>query len=134
MGYESKLYFVRTSPHALHGEHEHRYAEKIVEINMCKVGGMPSCFKRPTNWFIFADDGNTEILEDKYEQPLYECEIEDLYQWLVNTMDADQSTYRRFPLLLSILEGFGDVEYSEAGFYLKLKPEWAGLKVLHFGY
>lgn len=133
MGYESKLYFVQCSPYGSRGlDSDKIFAEKIVEINMCKIDGMPSCFRKVSDYYVYADDGNTEIIEDKYGEPLYQCEVKDLYDWLKKTMLEDPEGYRRYDLLLNVIKGFADFTYLDE--WIDLKPKWQWIKVLHFGY
>lgn len=151
MGYESKLYFCFKYPNGfVDPDIKKQFVEKIVEVNMCKIGGVPSCFVKSrtiddktgrdiiqykeTDCFVYADDGDTRILEDCYGDPLYECTIPELYQWLEEQMAEDSEGYRRYDLLLNVIKGFCDIKEFTYGKYCELKPKWQNMIVLHFGY
>ena len=136
MGYESKIVIVEHLPHAKFDDDKKLFAEKIVEVRMSKMGGRPSCFARETDLYYYMDDGNTQVLEDKYDEPLRECEIPELYKWLLETMerDRDAATYRRCDLLKGVLESFGEVHKTDHGQWLELKPKWKYVRALHYGY
>lgn len=135
MGYESKLYFVQKYPNSHRDPEVNRFwCEKIVEVNMCKIGGMPSCFRKPTDCYLFADDGNTMITEDQYGEPLYECSIPALYTWVLNAMKNDPDGYRRYDVLKKVCEGFIDIVDTPFGVRYYVKPKWHYAMVLHFGY
>ena len=98
MGYESKLYIVNKR-NKYDGD-EKRYAQVIATYDMCKYYGFGDTFKRKTDCFIYADDGNTKILEDCYGDELGEASIEDVIEFVKNNQMFE--TYRRnTPLLLS---------------------------------
>lgn len=118
MGYESRIYVVEK--YKAIGEDSKRYAEIIGSFNMCKFSGFGDIPREETDCFIYADDGNTHILEDLYGDPLMEMDIEDVITYLEEYQDK-QAHYRRVEPLLKLLKGF-NVE------------EWNDLVVLHYGY
>jgi hypothetical protein len=118
MGYESKLYVVNKRG-SLNGESK-RWAEVVAVFNMCKFGDFNGVFIKETDCFIYADDGNTEITEDKYGDSLKEASVEDVIKYLEEYKDT-QEPYRRVEPLLGLLKGF-DVS------------EWEDLIILHYGY
>ena len=133
MGYESKLYFVRTYDSTPKLSYDEKiFAEKILEIRLGKIGGMPKCFKKPTNYFVYKDDGETPILKDSYGEPLYECDLNELRNWLLEEMENEP--YYVFNLLKSVIEGFGTVQFSPYGEWIDVRPKWATIRVLHCGY
>ena len=103
MGYESKIFVVKKSN--LHPEPDGVYAEVIASIRLSKIGGRPACFKRPTNCFIYADDGDTHITKDEYGDPLYECSVNECFHWLQDTMMKAGGDYWRYYILDGILRG-----------------------------
>ena len=118
MGYESRLYIVDKM-----GEKESerkRYAQVVAMYDICKFGAFDGLFQTITDCYIYADDGNTEVLEDKYGEPLKEASITDVIEYLEKYKES-QEYYRRVEPLLSLLKGF------------KLE-EWGKLTVLHYGY
>ena len=122
MGYESKLYVVDKMEYAI--PEFKPWGQVICMIDICKYP-VVSDFMREhpdTDCYIYADDGNTEIIEDRYGEPLKECDVEELFEF-VNTLVENGETYRRVFPLHAMLKSF--VEH---------KNEWQNLKVLHFGH
>jgi hypothetical protein len=117
MGYESKLYIVdKREPEKTEGK---RYAQVITMFNMCKFD-FGSIFSKETDCYFYADDGNTEIIKDRYDDTLTEANIEDVIQYLEEYKN-NQEYYRRVDPLLGLLKGFNPAE-------------WDDLKILHYGY
>lgn len=122
MGYESRLYIVNksTSHDKINGK-EMVYGEIIAIFNLSKVYAVSNeMTKYPiTNAYIYADDGNTKIIEDKYGKPLIEIPIADAIKILDYVSKTDH--YRRYEPCLSLLKSFN-------------LSEWQNLVVLHYGY
>lgn len=136
MGYESTIYFARKSNLSpMPQDDNHIFAIKEVELRLGKLGGMPSCFRKPTNYFVYSDDGDTPMLEDKYGEPLYECTLGELWDWTTKELEesrAEGESYYRHSLnlLRCTLLSYG---YSLCGIY---KPNAFGqnMVVMHYGY
>lgn len=145
MGYESKIFIVRktgTGREVGEDKKERTYAEKIAEINMCKIGGMPKCFyikppditeknqgdpkARVTDCYIYHSDGNTVILKDCYGDPLAECTPQQLLKW-VNERILNDDFYARYYLLKAMLE---EVIYTSED----INGSWGDVVCLHYGY
>lgn len=120
MGYESKIYVVRKG-HML-GDNTKRYAQKVAEFKLGKVYGVSDPLRRmpKTDCYIYADDGNTEIIEDCYGDELTECTPANLIKLIENDI-ALNGDYWRYSLLLATLR---EVE--------KLKDNQ--ICCLHYGY
>lgn len=120
MGYESKIYVVNK----WHGSEENGkcYAEKIAELKMSKCGDFCSVFSKKTDCFIYQDDGNTPILEDKYGDELKEAAVDDVVDWLKTTISGGED-YRRFKMALALLKSFQTEQW-----------ERENIAVLHYGY
>lgn len=119
MGYESKIYIVRKG-HAFSGE-EKRYAQKLVEFELGKVyeiSGTLSNYSK-TDCYIYADDGDTQIIEDRYGEPLTECGICDLISIVKQAQKV--SDYYMYDILLATLKEFERLNDSH-------------IVCLHFGY
>lgn len=125
MGYESRIYVVKKSTilDTFYNGSKKRYAELIASVNMCKCIGLLDIFKNETDCFIYADDGNTQIIEDSYDDPLKETDVKTVVDWL-NAEIAHGNDYRRLPVLLGVLKPFADKEVWDDG----------GIVVLHYGY
>ena len=119
MGYERKLYIVNKTSVKFEIE-EKQYAEIIAFYNMSKFNAFDGIFTKETDCFIYADDGNTQILKDKYGDALKESTITEVIECLEKFKEA-QENYRRVQPLLSLLKGFN-------------LDEWENLVVLHYGY
>lgn len=122
MEYESKLYIVQKSCvyDVIDGK-KMIFAEVVATFNLCKVYDVASKLLEynNTNCFIYADDGNTRILEDKYGKALKEIPIYDAIKIIEEAAKTDD--YRRFAPCLALLKGFK-------------QDEWSNLVVLHYGY
>ncbi len=120
MGYESRLYIVNKFEKL---EHETMtYAEKVAMFELCKVYSVSSQLDKypKTNAYIYSDDGDTQIIEDKYGESLREIPIDDMISILENAMEKE--SYRRYAPCLAMLKGFN-------------KEDWGdNLVVLHYGH
>ena len=88
---------------------------------MCKMGKTEWLSKFPkTDCFIYADDGNTEIVKDDYGDPLIEITINDLIEIFEN--DEELKDYRTTAPFLALLKGFDQSKFPY------------GLFVLHYGH
>ena len=113
--YENRIYIYNREKH-----------EKITfgsEIARFDMSVMPpdftDIFTEEKDFNIYADDGNTEITEDKYGAPLRACSVKKLEAWLAEDMKTND--YRRLKPLLAFLQA--------------LNPdEWDELVAVHFGY
>lgn len=125
MGYESRIYIVQKTNilHVLDNGTKKVWAEVIAQVNMCKCVDFSSIFSKETDCYIYADDGNTQILEDKYGDALKESSIETVIDYLEHKIESGDE-YRRFPMLLSMLKPFTN------------RNEWGdgNIVVLHYGY
>lgn len=117
--YESRIYIYNRI------EHEGRlapwiYGEEIARFEMCGMPqGFTDIFTEKKDFNIYADDGNTEITEDKYGAPLRACSVKKLEAWLAGKIKTDD--YRRLKPLLAFLQA--------------LNPdEWDELIAVHYGY
>ena len=123
MGYESKLYVVEKS-NLTPDKDGKRYADVIAMFNMRKFYELSDILReqKETDCYIFADDGNTEILEDRYDQKLTEASIPFVISILEKILKSGE-TYRRIYPLLNALKAFNEQ-----------KDKWGELAVLHYGY
>ena len=70
MGYESRLYVVQESNIKFPSDNGKVWAEVIGMIDLCKCYPIVEVFDEIANGYIYADDDNTRIEEDKYGDPL----------------------------------------------------------------
>lgn len=122
MGYESRLYVVEKcrSKYTVEGK-ELLWAKKIAMFDLCKVYAVRDkmCKAKDTDCFIYADDGNTEIVKDDYGDTLKEMTIKEAIQILEDAAENDD--YRRYAPCIALLKGFDE-------------SQWRNLAVLHYGH
>lgn len=108
MGYESRIYVVRTD---IYDKWDGKpYGNKIAIFDLSNMGSekyngvkFTELFDKVNDCSIYADDGNTEIVEDNYGHELfYTTDIEKVISWL-EASEADDS-YRRAELFLNFLK------------------------------
>jgi len=80
MGYDSRIYIVEKKDKL--GKEEKRYAEVVAVFNMCKFNAFSGIFKKETDCYIFTDDGNTQIMEDRYGETLKETSLLEVIAYL----------------------------------------------------
>lgn len=122
MGYESRLYIVNKSS-IKDPSINMVFGEIIAMFNLSKVNSIASKFSRypDTDTYIYADDGNTRILVDAYDERLKEIPVDDAIKIIEKAAEEDHWSYRRWKPVLGLLKGFN-------------KKEWSDLAVLHYGY
>ena len=124
MGYEMRFYVVKKANLRSEANEPHKWAEVVAIFNYCKDYDMAGWIDRnyqPTNCYIFADDGNTEILEDMYGSPLIEIPIKDMIDYL----EKNNVDYRRVKPLLALLKAFDEEN----------ETKWGNeLVILRYGY
>jgi hypothetical protein len=100
MGYEVKLvlteaYTVYSTGDAPHGV--------IATVDLSKPGEAVNkvCVDGQTNpaWYYYADDGNTQVFKDKYDDPIREVDV----NRLIKVMEREKS-YRRFQMAIPLLK------------------------------
>lgn len=119
MGYESKIYVVSKSGISFGEEKE--YAEVIAVFYASKYIELAAVFKKVTDCYIYADDGDTMILEDRYGDELKEAPLSDVISFLEGELERGE-TYRRIKPLLALLKSFDTSVWGK------------NLVCLHYGY
>lgn len=122
MGYESKIYIVEKSTIGRDINGKRMWLGDVVAS--FRLGKTPIYQEihdkfSPTDTYFYADDGNTEIIEDCYGKPLTEIPIPDL----IDILECAESKehYRRYAPLIGMLQGFD-------------LTQWKNLVALHYGY
>lgn len=123
MAYESRIYIVKKTTLA-DGNGNKVWAEIIAKFNMCRYPNLADFMrsKLATDCYIYADDGNTPIIEDCYGEPLTEASIADVVAVLEDDI-ANGDDYRRIFPLLATLKALDEH-----------KDKWESIAVLHCGY
>ena len=122
MGYESKIYIAEKT--TLTGDNGMTYVSVIAMFDMCKIGDLTNVFRKKTDCYFYADDGNTKILEDKYGDALTEATLEDVICVLEEAVDSGENYRRIFPLLSTLKTIY---EQQKNGV-------WKEIVVMHYGY
>ena len=125
MGYESKIYIVEKSKLTWHDDNGKRYAREIAVIDMHKCYELSDILrnKSATECYIYADDGNTQILEDRYGMPLTETPLHEALQIVEDVIARTPYDYWMYSVLRATLQSIYD--------FVGDDPNFA---VLHFGY
>lgn len=118
MGYESKLYVV--DKHDWKKFINEKWGEVIAMFDLCGVPRLNFSSYPATDCYIVADDGNTEIKEDRYGDPLKEVPIQDAIEMIERVIEKEEY-YRRYKPCLDLLKGFNI-------------NDWENLIVLHYGH
>ena len=117
MAYESRFYVVDKSDLKIEAR---AWGEKIAMFDLCCVPEISGIIRKkyqPTDCYIY--EGNEQLLEDLYGDPLLEIPVNDMIEMLEDAMH--NKFYRRYQPFLQMLKGFN------------LK-DWNNLVVLHFGH
>lgn len=119
--YESKIYIVAPTTQ-YNKELGKVYAETIATFKLGYVDPLQNATEdyKPTKYYIYADDGETEILKDNYGDELRELTIDQLICHLTYTNGLAIS--RKACLLLSTLYAIKKTYYD------------GDLVCLHYGY
>jgi len=122
MGYEQKFFIVdETTSKGLENP-DKKWAQVIAMYDYCKDNRLTNFVEKngkDSDCFIFADDGNTEIAEDHYGEPMKEVDIDLLIEYLEKHADD----YRRYEPFLALLKAFQ-----------RARENFRDLKILRFGY
>ena len=117
MGYKHKLFIVDKHYNDLQAEiidgKKYFWAEKIAMIDMCVAEPLISVFEnKPADCYIYADDGNTRIVKDKYGDPLGMASLDDVIKVIEHEINEGQDKgYRRWLPALNLLKGFSPADW-----------------------
>lgn len=123
MGYESRLYVVDKHKDMKNEDLGLVWASVIAVYDLSKVGEDFVSKVRAfpdTDCYVYADDGNTQIVEDCYGAKLKEIPLNEMIAILAYEIGVN-SYYRRFKPILALLMAFDP-------------KDWDNLVVLHYGY
>lgn len=104
MGYESRVYIVNRVSFVDNSV----WGEELGSLRLGKMGddGWRNLFNKPKDFTLYALDGNTDITEDVYGNPLKYAELSDVLNWLEEHMEKRH--YRRDKMLYDLLKGLKD--------------------------
>ncbi len=124
MGYESKIYIIEKTNCV--EENGMKYARVLAMFDASKFYELADWFsnKPSTKHYIYADDGDTQIIEDRYGDTLKEASVEEVIDRLERIVEAENGIdYRRIFPLLAALKVFEEQS-----------NHWGNIAVLHYGY
>ena len=124
MGYESKIYIVEKTNYSWNESDNKKFARVLAVFDM-------ACFRDLSDWFrnkpatehyIYADNSDTQIVEDCYGDTLKEASVKDVIEKLEKIIKSGENYRRIFPLLatLKTFDAQGDC--------------WGNIAVLHYGH
>ena len=102
MGYEMKLYIVEECNFLIPSDGEKLWADVIAMIDICKCYEIMNVFKTEAKGYIYADDGNTRIDFDRYEEPLKSASIDEV----MDALNSVRKEYDRAQIAYDILKSF----------------------------
>ena len=126
MGYESKIYIVEKTNCSLDEENGMKYARVWAMFDVSKFYELADWFsnKPATKHYIYADDGDTQIIEDRYGDTLKEASVKEVIDRLEKIVEVENGVdYGRIFPLLSALKAFESQS-----------NHWGDIAVLHYGY
>lgn len=123
MGYESRIYIIEKRNVRVE-ELGKRWGDDIARFELGKVYNLSDILrnKPATDCYVYADDGNTRIVEDRCGQPLTEVSIPEAIK-AIETVIARGEECRTLPLLLTTLKALNEQ-----------KDRYRELAVLHYGH
>ena len=124
MGYESKIYIIEKTKYSWDEENGMKYARVLAMFDVSKFYELSDWFrnKPATKHYIYADDGDTQIIEDRYGDALKEASVEEVIDRLERIVENGEDYRRIFPLLAAL-------KASESH-----SNQWGKIAVLHYGY
>ena len=127
MSYESKIYICHKASYEDTVIRPGKYWAQIVAmLDLCAYEPVAAVLRQKpaTNAYFYADDGDTIVETDKYDQPLTECSLEELLEILQAEIDKGENYRRLFPLHAMV-----------KSFAAQNESMWCGrLTVLHYGH
>ncbi len=123
MSYESTIYIVEKTEQ-FDTETRKRWAQTIAVFDIACYANLSNKMRNMpvTDCYVYADDGDTMILEDCYGKPLTEASVPFVIEALEKDI-ANGEIYRRIFPLLAALKALNEH-----------KEQWRDLVVLHFGH
>lgn len=124
MGYESKIYIVKKTDCSYTEENGMKYARVLAMFDVSKFYELSDWFinKPDTKHYFYADDGDTEIIEDRYGDTLKEASVKEVIDRLERIVENGNDYRRIFPLLAALKV------------FEEQSNHWGNIAVLHYGY
>lgn len=124
MGYESRLYVVQKGH--VFGKETMRYCHEIAKFEMCKFPFLANFMTaaKEADCYVYSDDGDTKIVEDRYGKPLTEAPVSDVVTVLERALNNGEDYRRIKPVLMFLKAILYQIEHGI----------WNDVVVLHYGY
>ena len=126
MRYESKIYNIEKTNYSWAEENGMKYARVLAMFDVSKFYELSDWFrnKPATKHYIYADDGDTQIIEDRYGDTLKEASVKEVIDRLEKIVEVENGVdYGRIFPLLAALKAFESHS-----------NQWGNIAVLHYGY
>ena len=121
MGYESRVFVVNRNEIKHNDGTSYVYAEKIADIKMSKMyDGFTSLFNKKVDYELYIDNNNESTQTDAYGDVMTYTDCKTIINYLEKLI-ADGENYRRLTVLLGLLKGFDE-------------KQWSDIQVVHYGY
>ena len=130
MGYESRIYIVRKS-NQYDPDIGKVWAEVLMVFNLGKVTeDLEDWYReqKPTDCYIYKDDGNTVVLEDECGDPLREMDLIDCYNAISDEIDRRISHGADYTIERVLIDGVLDILMD------KYALRSSRVVCLHYGY
>lgn len=124
MGYESKIYIVEKTKYSWDEENGMKYARVLAMFDVSKFYELSDWFRNKpgTKHYFYADDGDTQIIEDRYGDTLKEASVKEVIDRLERIIENGNDYRRIFPLLATLKV------------FEEQSNHWGNIAVLHYGY
>ena len=126
MWYETKIYIIEKTNCPLNEVNGMKYARVLAMFDVSKFYELADWFsnKPSTKHYIYADDGDTQIIEDRYGDTLKEASVKEVIDRLERIVEVKNGVdYGRIFPLLAALKVFEEQS-----------NHWGNIAVLHYGY
>lgn len=120
MGYSNKLYFIEKRPKNVTTQGfenpDYWHAPVIATLEMGRFLDLHMLFVnegKETDRFFFADDGNTEVVRDNYDEKLREISISRLCQFIGEEEGnpEENTEFREFAVLKKLAYALGELNH-----------------------
>lgn len=85
-----------------------KYSQLIAMVDMCKTGNTSFRKKITDKYFFDFFDGNKVVVEDKYDDELYECSLDEFIEFLEEQLKEGEQ-YHRYVTALALAKSCKDL-------------------------
>ena len=121
MGYESRVFIVNRNEINREQDTPYVWGEKIADIKMsCMYDGFTALFNKEIDYELYIDNGDESTKTDRYGATMTYTNCKTVVDYLEKLI-ADGENYRRLSLLLGLLKGIDE-------------SQWSDIQIVHYGY